>query len=108
MIEKGYTSEDLLQKNREGYIEQMKTHPNVKVMGNVIVQYGGGKMTLPGSYDRYTPFKNNPEADFLVIAWPLGLVQASCNRYNEDIALKGVNLGDIKDKVYAKWESKLK
>ena len=108
MIEKGYTSEDLLQKNREGYIEQMKTHPNVKVMGNVIVQYGGGKMTLPGSYDRYTPFKNNPEADFLVIAWPLGLVQASCNPFKEDRELKGVNLGEIAQEVLGKWESQLK
>lgn len=108
MIEKGYASEDLLQKNREGYIEQMKTHPNVKVMGNVIVQYGGGKMTLPGSYDRYTPFKNNPEADFLVIAWPLGLVQASCNPFKEDRELKGVNLGEIAQEVLGKWESQLK
>jgi len=108
MTERGFANVETLQKNKDAYIEQMKTHPNVKVLGNVIVQYGGGKMTAPGSYDRYTPFKNNPEADFLVIAWPLGLVQASCNPYKEDRALKGVNLGEIKDEVLAKWESKLK
>jgi hypothetical protein len=77
-------------------------------LGNVIVQYGGGNMMKPGSYDRYTPFKNNPEADFIVIAWPLGLVQASCNPYKKDRALKGVNLGEIKDEVLGKWESQLK
>ena len=108
MVEKGFAPVEQLKKNQEGYVESMKNHPNVKVLGNVIVQYGGGNMMKPGSYDRYTPFKNNPEADFIVIAWPLGLVQASCNPYKKDRALKGVNLGEIKDEVLGKWESQLK
>jgi hypothetical protein len=108
MVEKGYASAETLQKNKESYIEQMKSHPNVKVMDNIIVQYGGGKMTSPGSYDRYTPFKNNPEADFLVIAWPLGLVQASCNPFKKERELKGVNLGEIAQEVLSKWEGQLK
>jgi hypothetical protein len=108
MVEKGFAPVEQLKKNQENYIESMKNHPNVKVLDNVIVQYGGGNMMKPGSYDRYTPFKNNPEADFIVIAWPLGLVQASCNPYKKDRALKGVNLGEIKDEVLAKWESQLK
>ena len=108
MVEKGFAPVEQLKKNQEGYVESMKNHPNVKVLDNVIVQYGGGNMMKPGSYDRYTPFKNNPEADFIVIAWPLGLVQASCNPYKKDRALKGVNLGEIKDEVLAKWESQLK
>jgi hypothetical protein len=81
MKEKGWADVNTLQKNKDKYLEDMKYHPNVKVMGNIIVQYGGGNMMKPGSYDRYTPFRNNPEADFLVIAWPMGLVQASCNPY---------------------------
>jgi len=108
MTEKGYATIPQLQKNKESYIEQMKSHPNVKVDGNIIVQYGGGKMTSPGSYDRYTPFKNNPEADFLVIAWPLGLVQASCNPFKKERELKGVNLGEVAQEVLSKWEGKLK
>jgi hypothetical protein len=108
MLEKGYASIPELEKNKEGYIEQMKSHPNVNVQDNVIVQYGGGKMTSPGSYDRYTPFKNNPEADFLVIAWPLGLVQASCNPFKKERELKGVNLGEIAQEVLGKWKSQLK
>lgn len=108
MIEKGYTPIEQLEKNKSEYIQQMKSHPNVNVIGNVIVQYGGGSMIKPGSYDRYTPFKNNPEADFLVIAWPLGLVQASCNPYKEDRELKGVNLGEIAQEVLSKWEDQLK
>jgi hypothetical protein len=108
MVEKGYTPVEKLEKNKLDYVQQMKSHPDVKVMDNVIVQYGGGSMMQPGSYDRYTPFKNNPEADFLVIAWPLGLVQASCNPYKQDRELKGVNLGEIAQEVLSKWEGQLK
>jgi hypothetical protein len=108
MVEKGYAKVPELEKNKEQYIKQMKTSPNVKVEGNIIVQYGGGNMMKPGSYDRYVPFKNNPEADFIVIAWPLGLVQASCNPYKKERELKGVNLGEIAQEVLSKWEGSLK
>jgi len=107
MVEKGYADIPTLQKNKDVYVGSMKNNPNVKISGNIITQYGGGNMMKPGSYDRYTPFKNNPEADFLVIAWPLGLVQASCNPFKKDRELKGVNLGEIKDEVLSKWESQL-
>jgi hypothetical protein len=96
-----------LEKNKEDYVQTMKTHKNVRVDDNIIVQYGGGSMMRPGSYDRYTPFRNNPDADFLVIAWPLGLVQASCNPFKKERALKGVNLGEIKDEVLNKWKTQL-
>jgi hypothetical protein len=65
-------------------------------------------MYKPGSYDRYTPFRNNPEADFLIMAWPMGLVQASCNPFKKDRELKGVNLGEIAQEVLSKWEPQLK
>ena len=106
--ERGFADVDTLEKNKEGYIQQMKKSPNVSKVGNIIVQYGGGYMVRPGSYDRYTPFENNPDADFLVIAWPLGLVQASCNPFKKERQLKGVNLGEVKDEVLSKWEGKLK
>jgi hypothetical protein len=108
MKEKGFPNEFALEKNKEDYVQQMKTNPNVKISDNIIVQYGGGSMMKPGSYDRYTPFKNNPEADFLVIAWPLGLVQASCNPFKKERELKGINLGEIAQEVLSKWESQLK
>ena len=107
-IEKNYAKPGDLKKNQETYVASMKSHPNVKIEDGIIVQYGGGNMMKPGSYDRYTPFRNNPEADFIVIAWPLGLVQSSCNPFKKDRALKGVNLGEIKDEVLSKWESQLK
>lgn len=108
MIEKGYAQIPELEKNKAAYISSMKTSENVRVEDGIIVQYGGGSMVKPGSYDRYTPFKNNPEADFLVIAWPMGLVQASCNPFKKDRELKGVNLGDIAQEVLSKWEGQLK
>ena len=99
---------EMLKKNQEDYVGKMKTSPNVKYDDGIIVQYGGGSMMKPGSYDRYTAFKNNPEADFMVIAWPLGLLQASCNPFKKERELKGVNLGDIAQEVLSKWEDQLK
>lgn len=95
-----------LQKNAEDYAKSMKNYPVVE--DNIIFQYGGGSMMKPGSYDRYTPFRNNPEADFLIMAWPMGLVQASCNPFKKDRELKGVNLGEIAQEVLSKWEDQLK
>jgi hypothetical protein len=99
-------SPDQLQKNAAEYTQQMKSFPTVT--DNIIFQYGGGSMFKPGSYDRYTPYKNNPEADFLIMAWPMGLVQASCNPFKKDRELKGVNLGEIAQEVLSKWEDQLK
>lgn len=105
--ERGFPGRETLEKNKEMYVTSMKNSPNVQVDGPILVQYGGGNMMKPGSYDRYTPFRNNPEADFIVIAWPMGLVQASCNPFKESRALKGVNLGEIKDEVLNKWKTQL-
>lgn len=73
----------------------------------IVTQYGGGSMFKPGSYDRYVVFKNNPEADFNCIAWPMGLLQVSCNPFKEK-KLKSINLGEIAKEVLAKHESVLK
>ena len=95
-----------LQQNAQDYADKMKGYPTVS--DNIIFQYGGGSMFKPGSYDRYTPFRNNPEADFLIMAWPMGLVQASCNPFKKERELKGVNLGDIAQEVLSKHEEKMK
>jgi len=106
--ERGYATPEQMATNQMGYVEAQKQSPNVKYEDGIIVQYGGGSMMKPGSYDRYTPFENNPEADFLVIAWPMGLVQVSCNPFKSERELKGVNLGEIAQEVLAKWESQLR
>jgi len=108
--EEGYASPEVMAKHAKDYQEKMKTSPNINYNPNtgIISQYGGGSMIKPGSYDRYVPFKNYPEADFLVLAWPLGLLQASCNPFKKERSLKGVNLGEIAQKVLSKYESELK
>lgn len=73
----------------------------------IITQYGGGSMIKPGSYDRYTPFRNNPDSEFLCIVWPMGLIQVSCNPFREK-RLKDINLGDIAKEVLSKHERTLK
>jgi hypothetical protein len=101
------TPEDL-QRNADKYRESMKDYKNKVYDDGIIYQYGMGTLTGPGSYDRYTPFRNHPDADFLIIAWPLGLVQASCNPFKKERKLKGVNLGEIAQEVLGKWEDQLK
>ena len=106
MKETNAASTEELQKNAQEYAQSMKEYPSVS--DNIIYQYGGGSMYKPGSYDRYTPFRNNPEADFLIMAWPMGLVQASCNPFKKNRELKGVNLGEIAKEVLSRWETQLK
>lgn len=49
--------------------------------GNTLVQYGGGSMF--NGYDRYTPFKLNPDAHYFVMGWPMGLIQVSKNPFKK-------------------------
>lgn len=107
--EEGYASPEVMGQHAKEYAETMKVSDKVKYdpTTGVISQYGGGSMIKPGSYDRYVPFKNFPEANFLIIAWPLGLLQASCNPFKAERSLKGVNLGEIAQDVLAKFKTQL-
>lgn len=98
---------DILQKRSEDYLQQMKKYPKSVVKDGIIYQYGAGSMKT-GSYDRYTPFRVHPEADFLILMWPMGLLQASCNPFKEGRKLKGVNLGEIAQEALSHYESQLK
>lgn len=49
----------------------------------IIVQYGGGYL-FDGGYDRYIPFYHFPEAKYLCICWPMGLIQISKNPFVKD------------------------
>lgn len=97
-----------LQRNAEDYKQSMGDYENKRYSDGVIYQYGMGRLTGTGSYDRYTPFRTHPDADFLIMVWPLGLVQASCNPFKKERSMKGVNLGEIAQEVLGKWEGQLK
>jgi len=108
--EEGFVLPEIMKSNLKDYIESQSKNENVKYDEEygIINQYGGGNLFPQGSYDRYVPFKLHPEANFLVIAWPLGLLQASCNPFKTGRELKGVNLGDIAQSVLSVYESELK
>lgn len=71
----------------------------------IIIQYGAGSMYSPGSYDRYVPFKNNPDAEFICMIWPMGLIQVSCNPFKEKKL--DLHLGEIAKEVLALHKNKL-
>ena len=98
-----------LSKNLGDYIERMKTYKDKSYDSEykIIQQYGGGDMMKPGSYDRYVIFKNTPDAEFVCIIWPMGLIQVSCNPFKEK-KLKDINLGEIAKEVLGKYESVFK
>lgn len=107
-IQKLASQEDL-QKNQDDYVAKMKDFKDISFDKdyNINIQVGGGNMFAPGSYDRYTVFRNNPEIDFNVILWPMGLLQASCNPFKQKV-LEDINLGAIAKEVLAKFETPLK
>lgn len=74
------------------------------MVGNVLVQYGLGELK-GGGYDRYLPFKANPTAEYLVIGYPMGLVQASKNPFKP--GQNPYNLGEIAMKVLDRFKSYL-
>ena len=106
MEKEGYASMDQLQKNQDYYIQSRK-EKGVTYEDGIISQYGLGPTMKSGGYDRYTPFINHPDSEFLVTGLPMGMVQASCNPYKKERALKGVDLGQIKDEVLEKFRTEL-
>jgi len=108
--EDGYVSPEVMKVNLKNYIKSQSESDKVKYDEEfgIISQYGGGALFKPGSYDRYVPFKLYPNANFLVIVWPMGLLQASCNPFKKNRELKGVNLGEIAEEVLEVFKTRLK
>jgi len=120
-IKEGYKTPEQIGTDSRSYIEQqegkfktgkvqdvmtLKTGESIMV-GNLLVQYGGGYMGKGKQYDRYTPFKLHPEANYMTIAWPVGLVQLSQNPFKK--LDSDLHLGDIMDKkVMPKFKADLK
>jgi hypothetical protein len=105
----------------DGYIEQQSPKNMLKqlentseifklndgeyaMFGTCLVQFGGGNM-FKGGFDRYVPFKNNPTAEYLVMGWDLGLVQASKNPFKKGV--NKYNLGEIAIDILKKYKSQL-
>lgn len=63
-------------------VKNLKTGQSGMVKGNIVVQYGGG--TMFKGYDRYTVFKNHPDAEYMVLGWPMGLIQVTMNPFKKN------------------------
>ena len=84
-------------------IKNLRSGEHVMI-GTTLVQYGGGGMFK--GYDRYTPFKNNPDSDFMTIVWPMGLIQLSKNPFKG--GRNPYHLGDlVMKKVMPKFKGML-
>ena len=108
--DKGWSLPSQLQKNSEWYnqrqrenivkigsvksIDELSKGKNA-VIGNCIVQVGGGLMNKTGSYDRYTAFDIHPESRFFIMIWDtIGMMQVSTNNWNLK-GLEDIDLGEI-------------
>jgi hypothetical protein len=109
--DKGWSDISQLQKNAEYYsksqennklpennlasIETM-TYGQNALIGDVIVQIGGGDMKKTGSYDRYTAYKLYPNAKYFIMIWDsIGMMQVSKNNWNKTAKENDVHLGNI-------------
>lgn len=75
------------------------------MVGNVVVQYGTGNLR-GGGYDRYAVFKLNPEAEYRIVGYSSGMVQAAKNPFKS--GTNPYNLGDIAMKIVDRYKSYLK
>lgn len=95
-IEQGWDLGEEIERSHSNYVDKQRVSDSVKYDSErgIIVQYGGGGMVKTGSYNRYTPFKLYPDAVFLSIAWPMGLLQVSCNPFKKKM-FPDIDLGQI-------------
>lgn len=102
-------SKEYQQSQQARGVKQLKSPWQIKnlnsgdyaMFGTTLVQYGGGDL-YKGGYDRYVPFKLNPTAEFLVMGWPMGLVQASKNPFIDKENPESLNT--IAEKVLNKYK----
>jgi len=102
--------QDQRSKIKEGGLKVVKDLKNGEstMVGNLLVQYGGGYMGKGKQYDRYTPFKLHPEANYFTIAWPIGLVQLSKNPFKEleqDLHLGNIVMNEVMPKFKSTLEN---
>ena len=96
--------DDQKSKIQPGDLNKVKSLKNGESMllGNLIVQNSGGYMGKGRTYDRYTPFKLHPDANYYTIAWTsVGLVQLSKNPFKQiekDLHLGNIVMGEIMPK----------
>ena len=102
----------------EGDIDTINNLSNGQntLVGNTIVQVGGGNTRKSGAYDRYTAFKLYPKAKYFVMIWDtIGMMQVAKNNWNKEnrttdshdyINLGELVISDVFNKKYSKLLNK--
>lgn len=109
--DKGWSDPQTLQKNSEWYREKQKENilnsdskntidelnrGKNAVIGNCVVQVGGGLMNKTGSYDRYTAFDLHPDCQYFIMIWDtIGMMQVCTNNWNPSMKDTDVDLGQL-------------
>ncbi|MCK9596295.1 hypothetical protein M0R19_03885 [Candidatus Pacearchaeota archaeon] len=92
-----------IEKNYEFFKDRAKDSGKIGMTGNVVWQ--DGLMTTAwdvGSYDRYVAFDIYPQAHWLCVKWPMGLIQITKNPFKKE--KNPYNLGEIGQKILNKFK----
>lgn len=104
----GLDPAESIEKHANTYFDNLKNFKKLVVKNDIMMQYGGPRMFDTGSYDRYASFKLYPDANFFIMAWPMGLVQVSTNPFKKkDPKFEHINLGDIAQDVLNNFKTNL-
>ena len=95
--------------NLDSYINSRKEYVNYRKNSEIeydkefkiIKQFDIGKTFETGSYDRYVPFNNFPDANWVCTIFKMGLIQISANPFKEK-AYKNIHLGEITKELFEK------
>ena len=68
----------------------------------IIKQYDIGETFKTGSYDRYVPFKNFPDSNWICTIYSMGLIQISGNPFKEKVA--NIHLGNVTKELLTKYK----
>lgn len=71
----------------------------------ILRQFDIGETFKTGSYDRYVPFRNFPETEWLCTIFKMGLIQVSGNPFKDKKV--NIHLGNITKELLTKWKKEL-
>ena len=71
----------------------------------IIKQYDIGETFKTGSYDRYVPFRNFPNSEWICTIYSMGLIQVSGNPFKDKKV--NIHLGNITKELFTKYKTEL-
>lgn len=113
--DKGWVSPEVIDKHSQEYYDSQSERkiPDMKVedikgmtngqsgiIGDTIIQLGGGKLSKIGGFDRYTAFRLYPDSKYFIMLWhTIGMMQVSKNPWGKE--QDDIHLGELViDKIF--------